>query len=188
MEPHPTTDTQARHTPDVKKNLQELTRVYMESMGAYRSSQRAVERERDSLIEAARKNIDESMLAKHGAEIERLRVIAVESGKMMVAEQDRVAVLAKDAPYPMGTRLMKMMVDPNTRYSRVQKQIPTGKFGVLEVVTSDTVFASNLTWRKPGIGDYIVRCLKKDGSPSLKFERFRKWQWKPADGAEGGAK
>lgn len=44
-------------------------------------------------------------------------------------------------------------------------------FGVVETVTSKSEFPENL--RRPRVGDTIVRLLKKDGTPGLKFEDLR---------------
>jgi hypothetical protein len=58
--------------------------------------------------------------------------------------------------------------------------------GIVETVRSDTVFAGNVgRWRQPDIGTAIVRHLKKDGSPALKFEKLEDtWgvPWKLEDG------
>ncbi len=61
----------------------------------------------------------------------------------------------------------------------------TPLFGIVETVTSKTEFPRNsASWRRPSIGQPIVRFLKKDGSAGLKFEDLRRGenreQWKLA--------
>lgn len=75
---------------------------------------------------------------------------------------------------------------------------PTGRRGVLEVVTRGSAFPSNQgSWRRPAVGTVIVRLLKKDGSPSLMWETWHEnpvshqANWLPAgvkpEGAAEGA-
>lgn len=45
--------------------------------------------------------------------------------------------------------------------------------GIVETVRSTTEFAGNIgDWRKPEIGKAIVRSLKKDGTPGVKFKNL----------------
>jgi hypothetical protein len=68
-----------------------------------------------------------------------------------------------------GQRVTKLV--PNWKYGRLQSTETLT--GIVETVRSTTEFAGNLPlYGRPRIGDPIVRLLKKDGTPGLKFERL----------------
>lgn len=49
--------------------------------------------------------------------------------------------------------------------------VPTGVTGVIELCTHDSKFGNNVSdYSKPDIGKLFIRILKKDGTPSLKFD------------------
>lgn len=52
--------------------------------------------------------------------------------------------------------------------------------GVYETVTTASKFPIGLTHSRPSLGDKIIRILKADGTPSLRFEsRYDLRDWKP---------
>ena len=97
----------------------------------------------------------------------------------------RARIAAEDATpdHEWEGRRVFVMENAGPHWNRSQKRVE----GVVETVRSNTVFASNSSgWRKPAIGEPIVRMLKKDGSPALKFESFyRTWggKWALCDPA-----
>lgn len=60
--------------------------------------------------------------------------------------------------------------------------------GVMEIWTAKSAAPVNFaSWRKPEIGHLVVRLLKKDGAPSLRFEKQTEaWHWKTLDGKNVG--
>lgn len=66
-----------------------------------------------------------------------------------------------------------------------QRLTPIRVEGIVETVRVGAQFAKNLSrYSTPNIGDVIVRLLKKDGSPGLKFSgRVRDWKLVQEQGA-----
>ena len=77
------------------------------------------------------------------------------------------AVTADTGWFPAGTKVKYV---PDRRFSfRVDKM--DGQLGVIEVWTKESRYPDNMRWGMPHPGDIVIRFLKKDGSPSLKFVR-----------------
>lgn len=80
-----------------------------------------------------------------------------------------------------GRKVYRLEDTARSRLSRTK--VPQYKRidGVVETVTSATVFPGNTAYyNKPRRGSIIVRLLKGDGTPGVKFERFHhnhaKWE------------
>ena len=107
--------------------------------------------------------------------------IAVRDAKKAL-EDAKVAAAPSHAKYPIGTVLLEW-ARHTERFS--SKQFPlqlTGVRGVLEVFTAESAWPENQRWSRPGIGDVVVRPLKKDGKPAAKCLVLGEWRtgvWLP---------
>lgn len=67
----------------------------------------------------------------------------------------------------------KMVRSTYVRGRYLSRLVETPIYGIFETVTSKSVFAANTpSWRKPDVGSHIVRLIKKDGQPGIKWEVF----------------
>lgn len=94
-------------------------------------------------------------------------------------QRERLDVDATEAAHPWTGKKVER---EEITYSRGNwTRCETGRktlVGIVETVTSRTEFAANESrYGRPGIGAPIVRLLKKDGSPGLKYERLHS-NWK----------
>ena len=124
-------------------------------------------------------------IATAKAEIQARHADAISAVAQVFRDAREVLRIAKDAvaDYPWaGKRVFKMAPgsyswDRNPRMVRVE--------GLVETMRSTTELPGNASrWNRPPIGSPIVRLLKKDGTPGLKFETMREHSgWKLADEA-----
>jgi hypothetical protein len=86
-----------------------------------------------------------------------------------VARDALTAHISATATHPWdGKRVFRMVTVGRVWENRGKKR----EDGLVEVVRSDSVFAGNLSpWYQPRVGQVIVRQIKKDGTPSLKFHQ-----------------
>ena len=169
------------------EELKELERIEREAENARDKTHRErgdfVRERRQAAHDAIEKEADE----KFKATIEAQHQVYVAA--RIAADEARIEVAEsfENAPYPKGT---KFFVWEMPRYSiRSQRILNKDKAGVIEVVTRDTVHPDNkAAYRCARVGDYIIRELKKDGTPSKKYERINlghdgkwhlPWDWYP---------
>ena len=75
------------------------------------------------------------------------------------------------APVPIGTKLFQW-AEPNSYRRSVPKKL-TGLVGVVEVWTRTSQSPDGTrNYSLPNPGDFIIRILKKDGTPGKKFIRY----------------
>jgi len=131
---------------------------------------RAVKNEHDRLVEQAisdaKRKIWKFYTSIYGADLNRLNANLQTLEQALLEEKERLALAGSNAPYPVGTR-MKKLISGKYRWSE-KKTV----FGVLEAVTRETVIPDNLaSYSRPTIGSYVIRILKADGTPSKKIEQ-----------------
>lgn len=116
--------------------------------------------ERNALID----EIDKRLAAKyaHLDELKKKHAAVIQEQK---EEHSRLAEAGVGAPLPLGSKVYR------DRLSRYGNHIVGTDYGIVEAVTTKTVFAANLT-NTPYPGRFIVRLLKKDGTPGLGFDTF----------------
>lgn len=132
----------------------------------------------DNALRIAKRNIRQFYDSIYGAELLRTTTEQQVAEKALVEEIERLAVKGNDAPWPIGTKLMRIV--NKGRYSWSEKKT---EYGILEAVTRNTVLPDNLGyWNKPSIGSYIVRMLKTDGTLSKKISSVT-YSWVAVDPA-----
>lgn len=73
-----------------------------------------------------------------------------------------------DYLYPIGTRLFEWKIT-GRGWDRNRAFVKTGKHGVTEIITSESIHAQTLQYSKAKRGDYVIRVIKKDGLPSANY-------------------
>lgn len=86
-----------------------------------------------------------------------------------------------------GDRVQRTVRKYGGSWSRDVRKVV--EVGIVEVVTPDTEFPVNdSAWRRPRVGEIIVRLLKKDGTPGRLYERLLKRTWGPGAVVDGWQK
>lgn len=146
------------------------------------------EEEARARLEQARR-AHRDLVGRRALEIEGARKAVLE--RYRVAEEDCLVAVSdgekalndvldqRPAHEWEGRRVFRM----RARGRSWERLLPQRIEGVVETVRSDAKFADNLSrYSCPSVGAVIVRLLKKDGSPGLKFEPFGTWlKWELAD-------
>lgn len=77
----------------------------------------------------------------------------------------KIASAAERAPAPVGSRFCEWSYG-RSYYGK------TGVVGVLEVFTHESKHPNNRRFGLASPGDFVIRHLKKDGTPSLNYTRW----------------
>lgn len=144
-------------------NLKQAEKLYSKALNAENAlKDKMSDFEREQLYEA-KKQINAEAEKRWGADLKQLQETRVEAHRQLVIEQDEATLQAKP-PYPLGAIFAEWKKE---RFAaRTQPPKLTGRKAVFEVVTSSTQFPDNwASYSKPEIGQYILRVLKKDGTP-----------------------
>jgi hypothetical protein len=158
------------------KTVKELEREYEKLEDHARELKNSLEEEISRRLDVARAAIDED-LREQREEAAQAR-IAVSDMKMLVLDPAKVqeAISTDRGPYKIGTMLVEWTRGNRYGFSTINHPIEmTGRKGIMEVWSSDSIRPSNLRWTLPHPGDYVIRILKADGTPGIKFES-RSWE------------
>jgi hypothetical protein len=155
--------------------IKDRTEELQEAAWAAARKRRDLESQRDGerrkAIQEFELKLDKEVIEpKFGEKIRQARTKEREAELALKVEQDRVALASvSKAPWPIGTRF----VEWERSFSRGPFQKRKKKHeevAVLEVFTSQSAKPSNFSdYKKPLIGAYVLRVLKKDGTPSARY-------------------
>jgi len=142
---------------------------------------------RNEAKRAEQREIDEAeqaIMAKHAPLIEAAELEFSAANKAWREACDAVARAQAEA-WPIVGKIYVEWKSQRYRYSREERsKQPTGKRAIVGVWTSGSPSPENVYHGLPSIGDLYLRVLKKDGTPSTRFERlFSYWGDEP-EGAE----
>jgi hypothetical protein len=163
-----------------KKSTQ-LKAEWCKANAAEDAARRKYESERDSRLSVARAQIlaDLEPLDKERARLNREAHDARVRYEAALVEE---AKAGDGAPYPIGTVMCEWDLEGSS-WDRKRKFVPTGKRGVVEVWTRESVVSAALgrySWPDPGT--FIIRIFKKDGKPGTAFVKLGSWRadgWHP---------
>lgn len=151
---------------------QELTRLEEAERAARDRSERLRE-ERLSFERAQREAFTAKLKADTEAmwgDLQRAADIAHRSAVAARDEARERAAAGRERTIPLGTIMVEWAFPSWRMYSADQSPKPTGKKGVLEVITADSEHPGNLpTWSWARRGDVVIRILKKDGKPGKAY-------------------
>jgi hypothetical protein len=102
-----------------------------------------------------------------------------------IAERDRAAIEEANPPYPVGTKVYEWIRLEWPNHDQPKKL--SGRVGLIEVWTRDSKKPDSVGLG-PYVGRVVVRFLKKDGTPSLKYEEREISKWLPEGVKPKGAK
>ena len=125
---------------------------------------------RDNLVNEATHKIDEAIDAEYGERIKDLRLKSIAADK--VVRDAEVADAIKDAPWPVGTKLIGWGRACG-RYDHIYgdlKPLTKQVEGILEVVTDDTIHPATLSrYGRASVGSYIIRLIRKEGAVGIAY-------------------
>lgn len=155
--------------------LEQLKREQTRVENLYYTASRAYQANRRAKLDEATKLIDAELLPEKQA----MDSLSTENYKAKHAVEDELVRLANEGgqhKYSPGTKLFRVS---GSRWNSPS----TTLFGILEVVTRETVFPENTSsYRVPKPGSFIVRVCTKDGNPGKKFEGWSEHSdWKPVE-------
>lgn len=159
--------------------LEDLQKAHWDAGNACRDLQCERDEKRWESVKAFERELDERLDAEYGERLRALIQAERDAEQAYLAEKEKDA--AKDAPYPIGTKMVEWTEPYRSFYNEVPKK-PTGRTGVIELVTRETQHPANLRYGKASVGSYVIRLLKKDGTPSLSYVELGAWRtgtWLP---------
>jgi len=141
-----------------------------EAVQAAEEAVRAIEREISAEIDAA----CAAIRAKHKATLD-----AACRARSQAVEAKNAAAISEGAASPLVGKKVRREVNRWRGPIWSSRRETVEEFGIVEVFTRESRMAEKLSrYGRPQLGTLIVRILKKDGTPGLKFERLTE-QWKP---------
>lgn len=105
--------------------------------------------------------------ARHHAELLELRTIEAKADALFQEAWDAAKIAEAKPEYPVGTILQEWR---RRKFDYHGPLHPTGRKGVVEIVTRDSRFAAGRI--SPSCGTVICRLLRKDGTPGMQFEHY----------------
>lgn len=127
------------------------------------------------LRDAALKRIEFDVNAKHSEKIQKLCDASVAAQRAANRAKESLALSGKTARIPLGTRLIEYQLVRDFTTSK-QKLTPTGRLGLVEVLTEGSPLPGNRAHGLPKLGDVIIRVLKKQGGRSLNCMKLDSWE------------
>lgn len=162
---------------DLRKAVEEAYRVRLD-----------VEKRRDMTRRELLQNVDETLRASYGAELEAANVKerALRDDLRKAEDAERMANVV--LPYPEGTVLNHWS---RGRYYTISSSWrTTGKRAVVQVYRQGDPLPVNARYNRPEVGQVVLRELKKDGTPGkaveIWYESAMKNEWLP-EGTKPGA-
>lgn len=168
---------------ELTQRLQETAKKLQQARHALNLADNKRESHINKCVEEARLKATREAIELFQEDIREKREAVKELQALHDDLASQLAQSAHDAPYPLGTRMIETKTPS---FSIRGKSVPTGRVGIVEPVTKDTIHPDNLgSYTRADIGSYIVRILKKDGTPSKNYVRFTKnyankwdiWDW-----------
>lgn len=159
----------------MSSRIKELTKARDE---AEQRHSRTLAMKRDEIaqrMEAFRERTEFEAGLKHDPSIEAAADRAHAARVALDEALEARALTGEGAPYPLGTKLYEW-----ERKKWAREWALTGRVGVMEGFTRQSEQPDSLQHGRARIGDYVVRVLKKDGTPSkLYINRFHWRNWLP---------
>lgn len=143
----------------------------------------AIDNERAAFLRERRAAFQAALAAEEATLFgDRLAVAEAEltAAKALSEEAIEKAALAEEREIPAGT-LMEEWKIPRHTYGR-GPAVLTGRKGILEIITRDSVHPGNISgWSRPAVGQIVVRIIRKDGSPGMSYVHgYETKNWRPA--------
>lgn len=144
----------------------------LEASQAATDALRTLRDERDNKKYASMNALEAALKAEFGERLNALTKAASAAESAHRDEEARIRTEAAKPPFPVGTVLDRW--DTPGRWAREKK--PTGERGVVEIFGPDSQSPANMQHNLARTGDVVIRFVKKDGTPSLRYEVWTDWR------------
>jgi hypothetical protein len=148
-----------------KAEVERLEKEAEDAERALRKARQMRDDEKDQLLSAARERIVREVDGKHNEKIQQLCAASVAAAKAATKAKEQRALSGATSQIPLGTRMVHW--ERVRGLSSAWEQKPSGKKGIVEVLTTGSPLPDNKRYGLPKPGDVIIRFLKKDGSKAL---------------------
>ena len=126
----------------------------------------------DEMISAARRIIDADIAALYGDRLDAAQEAYTIAYRAHLAALEAHALTGAGCPVPLGTKLVKWEI-PKSRSWMRGISMKVVAHGVVEAITGQSVHPSNMAeYSRAKIGAFVVRHLKKDGTPSARYDKL----------------
>ncbi len=116
---------------------------------------------------------------KYDADIISLQEKKATAHMALADAKTALALSGEGSEYPIGTILVEWHRRKYTSWSYGNNYILSGKKGIVQPVTKDFVHPANLSsYSRASTGTFVIRILKKDGTPGLQYEKLGSYQSK----------
>lgn len=164
------------------QDIETLENLAQNATVAYENLKRVHDEKAYDLKREAERKIDAELQAEFGEQLTALYRAMLDAKDQLRDGKDRIARIGEGGFAKPGERF----VEWNRRWPS-SPLTKTGRVGIVECVTKDSRFSERLSnWRAPSIGSFIIRFLKKDGTPSANFiagttgsKTGAPWGWHP---------
>ena len=167
--------------------IEELRNDFNEKQKAQNKIDAAYYTRRSELEADARRAISVKLTEEFGTRVQDAKRLVDQAQAAVKAEQDRLALLDVETPFPVGT-VMVEWVYPKYSYGKNESLRPTTTRGVIEIIQPDSVHPANSRWPTASVGSVVIRMLRSNGKPGKEYTRViqhyqtRKWtmnNWYP---------
>ena len=156
------------------KTAEQLRRAHYEARNAHNKLEDERDRKITELVSAFERETKARLTEEYAARL--LELATVEHQARLAAEDAALEeTKTKELTVPLGTVMLQW---DRPRFSHSTPFKPTGKRGVLEVISRESVHPSNRAGRAQ-IGDVVIRIVTKEGKPGLSYVMGNKWGWHP---------
>lgn len=156
------------------EGVEALERAAQEAERALDKARTMRDDEKRQLIHAFRERVEREVDLKHAEKIQALCNASVAASKAALAAKQSLALSGKTARVPLGTRMVEWELVRDYTTSK-HKLRPSGRLGLVEVLTEGSPLPGNRAHGLPKIGDVIIRVLKKQGGKSLNCMKLDSW-------------
>lgn len=154
----------------MNETIEQLAIARDERQKLLRRAQNVAEKARDAADEAAQKVVHAEIARIYGPTLRHLMDEYSAANEALTAAKTEAALAGEGAPVPLGTVLYEWE-RPYRRWDRTaQPYAKTGKTAVLEAVTPESRFASNISYGLPQVGEFILRLRRADGKVGIQYK------------------
>lgn len=157
-------------------DLEELRRVMDATSSVVRKLTDERDRQKRDRLAVEEKRIVANLEAEYGASFSEAATVARDANLAYYAALEEHAKSGAGCSVPPGTKMIEWGQTQQRWAAATGPRKPTGLTGVVEVVTRAALHGARASYSHAEVGEFIIRHLKKDGTPGTRYDRFsRPW-------------
>lgn len=160
-------------------DLSQLQDALNDARASLESVRKEISDEDYRMMRAFKEQVAKELASRFGDKFKAAQEAYASAVRAELLERDRIARSGENAKYPVGSKFRQWRTE---RWQNAKK--PTGLIGIMEIITTDSLHPGNVSYRA-NVGDAVIRHLKKDGTPSTRYDRMSysdnalPWDWLP---------